>query len=119
RTRARADGQVLDYGLADLARIALAARSCPYCGRALLTPEAAAFDHDMPTALDTSPAAYSLRNVVVCCRPCNESKGILTGAQFRALLQLLEGFGPRVLVDVLARLRAGGRRYARGRGAAS
>jgi hypothetical protein len=38
RRREKADGQALDYTAADLATIAAATRTCPYCGRPLLLP---------------------------------------------------------------------------------
>jgi 5-methylcytosine-specific restriction endonuclease McrA len=112
RRRARRDHQgALSYGLADLEALARAAPRCAYCG-ALLDAATFTFDHARPLA---RVADYSLANLVVCCRLCNEQKGLLTGAEFRQLLALLRTWHPRAGADLLARLRAGGRRYGRGR----
>jgi 5-methylcytosine-specific restriction endonuclease McrA len=111
RRRAARDFQRLDYTLADLERLAAASPCCCYCG----TPLPAggfAFDHKTPTA---RAADHVLGNLAVCCIPCNTAKGLLTAEEFLQLLALLRTWHPRAGSDLLARLRAGGRRYAQGR----
>jgi 5-methylcytosine-specific restriction endonuclease McrA len=112
RRRARADRRALDYGLADLEALARASPCCAYCGT-LLLPGAFVFDHAMPTARICN---YGLANLRVCCAGCNTAKGIMSEAEYHQLLDLLRGFHPRAGGDVLRRLRAGGARYATGRG---
>jgi 5-methylcytosine-specific restriction endonuclease McrA len=107
RARARKDLQTLDYGLADLERLARRTQACPYCG-AVLSPGAWAFDHMTPLA---RAADYRLANVTPACVPCNCAKGILSATEFKALLALLRTFHPAAFGDVLGRLRSGGRRY--------
>ena len=77
--------------------------------RGLARVEDFAFDHQTPTC---RAADYSLGNLAVCCRPCNEAKGLLTAAEFRQLLALVDGWHPRARQDLLARLKAGGKRGA-------
>jgi 5-methylcytosine-specific restriction endonuclease McrA len=107
RARAKADHQCLDYGLADLERLARRTQACPYCG-AVLAPGAISFDHRVPTS---RRADYRLANVAVVCPPCNCSKGCMSADEYLALLALLKTFHPAVFGDVMARLRSGGRRY--------
>jgi 5-methylcytosine-specific restriction endonuclease McrA len=112
RRRAAADLQApLRYGLRDLEDLARAATTCGYCG-GVLSVATLAFDHPTPTC---RAADYTLANLAVCCVPCNLAKGVLTAEEFLALLALLRRWHPRASGDVLARLRAGGQRYARGR----
>jgi 5-methylcytosine-specific restriction endonuclease McrA len=107
RKRAWADRQQLDYGLAELERLARKAVTCAYCG-AVLTPGTLAFDHATPTA---RRADYRLGNLRVACVPCNCAKGCLSADEYLALLALLRGFHPAAWGDVLGRLRSGGKRY--------
>jgi hypothetical protein len=107
RARAKADHQVLDYGLAQLETLARRTQACPYCG-AVLSPGAISFDHRTPLA---RRADYRLANVAVVCPSCNCSKGCMSADEYLALLALLKTFHPAVFGDVMARLRSGGRRY--------
>jgi 5-methylcytosine-specific restriction endonuclease McrA len=107
RARAKADHQCLDYGLADLERLARRTQACPYCG-AVLAPGAISFDHRVPTS---RRADYRLCNLAVVCPPCQSAKGALSADEYMALLALLRQSHPAVYGDVLGRLRAGGRRY--------
>jgi hypothetical protein len=109
---ARADRRPLGYGLADLEALARGSRNCCYC-EAWLTASTLAFDHQTPTC---RAADYRLGNLAVCCGPCNLANGLLTADEFRQLLTLLRTWRPPARAGVLARLRAGGRRYARRRG---
>jgi 5-methylcytosine-specific restriction endonuclease McrA len=107
RARAKADLQALDYGLAELERLARRTPACPYCGAAL-SPGVLTFDHRTPTS---RAADYRLANVEVTCRPCNLAKGCMSGEEFKAFLAVLKTFHPRTFGDVMGRLRGGGRRY--------
>ena len=108
KKRAKKVGEFLDYtvdGLRDLIAAALQ-QPCPYCGTTL-TVKNFAPDHRTPLSRGGS---HCLGNVIVCCRPCNEVKGILTELEFTKLVQLLREYPPAVRTDVIARLRFGGRR---------
>jgi 5-methylcytosine-specific restriction endonuclease McrA len=70
-------------------------------------------DHRTPTA--RTPRAHALANLCVACSGCNSAKGQMDAEEFARLLQLVAGFHPAAAVDVLRRLRAGGRRYQSGR----
>jgi 5-methylcytosine-specific restriction endonuclease McrA len=107
RARARADHQALDYGLADLERLARRTQACPYCG-AVLSPGTVSFDHRVPTS---RRADYRLCNLAVVCPPCQSAKGRMSADEYLALLALLKTFHPAVFGDVLGRLRGGGKRY--------
>lgn len=107
RARAKKDRQALDYGLADLERLARRTVTCPYCG-AVLNPAAISFDHMIPL---TRRADYRLCNLAVVCLPCQSAKGALSADEYLALLALLRGCHPAALGDVLGRLRWGGKRY--------
>jgi hypothetical protein len=108
RRRAAADRQELGYDLADLLALVRQAERCCYCG-APLSPATFALDHATPTC---RTADYSFDNVAACCGACNAAKGLLSAAEFRALLALIGDWHPRARVDVLAKLRAGGKRFA-------
>lgn len=107
RKRARADHQALDYGLAELERLARRTQACPYCG-AVLSPGTISFDHRVPTS---RRADYRLCNLAVVCPPCQLAKGALSADEYVALLALLRRSHPAAYGDVLGRLRSGGRRY--------
>jgi 5-methylcytosine-specific restriction endonuclease McrA len=107
RARAKKDFQALDYGLADLERLARRTQACPYCG-AVLTPGVLSFDHRIPTS---RVADYRLGNLAVVCPPCQSAKGALSADEYVALLALLRRSHPAAWGDVLGRLRSGGRRY--------
>jgi 5-methylcytosine-specific restriction endonuclease McrA len=51
--------------------------ACQYCGRRLTRPEAT-YDHVVPRA---QGGLTTWDNVVICCVPCNQSKGNRTPAQ--------------------------------------
>jgi hypothetical protein len=105
--RARRTGELLDFGLLDLLRLARSTDICPYC-RNVLPPSLLTFDHKVPLARG---GRSELANLGVCCQPCNAAKGLLDADEFQALRQLLRSFHPRAYGDVLLRLRAGGARY--------
>jgi 5-methylcytosine-specific restriction endonuclease McrA len=107
RARAKADMQGLDYGLADLERLARRTQACPYCG-AVLSPGTVSFDHRVPTS---RRADYRLCNLAVVCPPCQSAKECMDADEYARLLALLRTFHPRSYGDVLGRLRSGGRRY--------
>jgi len=107
RRRAKAAGQTLDYTAADLAeRVSEALRRpCPYCGEPL-TERTWSCDHATPTSRGGS---FAFRNLVVCCRRCNEVKGALTGRELGQLQKCVAGLPVEASSDVFRRLRAGGR----------
>jgi 5-methylcytosine-specific restriction endonuclease McrA len=112
RKRAAADFRRLDYGRLQLEALLRSSPCCGHCGTPT-DPSAAAIDHRTPTARG---GTHTLGNLLVCCQVCNERKGALTEEEYRQLLALVRTWHPRAGADVLARLRAGGRRYAGGRG---
>src|SRR5262249_50483349 len=77
----------------------------PYCGP---TPSRRNFSKDHEKPISRHPD-FTLSNLIVCCHDCNQRKGMLTGAEFHALLALMAEWPPRVRTDILARLKAGGR----------
>jgi 5-methylcytosine-specific restriction endonuclease McrA len=107
RARAKADRQVLDYGLTQLEDLVRRTQACPYCG-AVLSPGTLSFDHLTPTS---RRADYRLCNLAVVCPPCQSAKGALSADEYVALLALLRRSHPAAWGDVLGRLRSGGRRY--------
>jgi hypothetical protein len=108
RQRAREEGRLLDYDLADLEELARTSVQCYWCRMPVAWDFH--FDHVLPTARG---GAHELANLVVSCGRCNLLKGQLTGAEMQALLSLLAGFHPAASADLSRRLLAGGRRYAR------
>jgi 5-methylcytosine-specific restriction endonuclease McrA len=107
RARAKADHQCLDYGLAELERLARRSPLCAYC-RCPLTGGTLSFDHATPTS---RAADYRLANVVCCCPRCNALKGRLKAEEFAGLLRLIATWPPAAGSDLLARVLAGNRRY--------
>jgi hypothetical protein len=115
RRRAHADHQHDDVPPLDaLVQLVKDHPTCAYCG-CVLTPETFSIDHQMPTC---RRADYSLGNLVVACRFCQERKGLLSAEEFRGLLSRIATWAPRAGSDLLGRLRAGGgARYAKARAA--
>jgi len=107
RQRAQQQGEALGYSPTELFNLILLAvdSGCPYCGR-LVLPESFSVDHRTPPGRG---GRHTLANLLVCCPACNEAKGLLKEAEFRELLALLEAWPPLVRLDVLARLRSGGK----------
>lgn len=106
KARARRDGQELLYCLDKLRSHVQHAHVCPYCQR-LLTAATFTLDHALPTSRG---GPWTLNNLTVSCRECNEQKGNLTADEFRSLLQLVWTWAPVAQVQTLARLRAGSQR---------
>jgi hypothetical protein len=67
-------------------------------------------DHKTPTGRG---GKHALGNLCVCCPACQQRKGALSAEEFKALLALIASWPPRAGNDLLARLRAGGKRYGR------
>jgi 5-methylcytosine-specific restriction endonuclease McrA len=105
--RARAFRQKLAYTAADVRGLLEVAEYCALCDGPLFL-EYASVDHDVPLARKVD---FRLANLTVVHEVCNREKGLLTGAEFRALLGLLHDFHPAARADVLARLRSGGKRF--------
>jgi 5-methylcytosine-specific restriction endonuclease McrA len=107
RTRAKRDGAILDYGLAELRQLLAAAPLCAYCRQPVAWD--ASLDHITPTSRG---GAHALHNLAVCCARCNGIKGSLTGAEMEFLLEFLADLHPTARQDLERRLLAGGCRYA-------
>jgi 5-methylcytosine-specific restriction endonuclease McrA len=105
RRRAREYGQTLDYTCESLRVLVETSASCDYCGVALTTSNFT-IDHMTPTS---RCGPHAIRNLVVCCVRCNQTKGRLTHGEFHQLVELLKTCPPAIHLDVLARLRAGAR----------
>jgi 5-methylcytosine-specific restriction endonuclease McrA len=105
--RAKKAGRQLDYDLEDLRTIVEKAlmKECPYCLQ-MLNVQNFSCDHEVPVSRGGS---YSWANVVVCCKNCNEAKGPLLGDEFVAIMGLLLTFPMQSKLNVIRRLRAGGR----------
>jgi 5-methylcytosine-specific restriction endonuclease McrA len=67
RTRARKDGAVLDYGLADVRHLLADSPCCSYCGVRVAWD--VSLDHRTPTGRG---GQHQLANVAVCCGRCVE-----------------------------------------------
>jgi len=105
RSRARKDGETLNYTQGDLEALAKSQQTCTYCGVPLGWDWQ--WDHYEPVA--RSSQAHRLSNLVLCCQSCNKIKGALSGDEFRDLLDLLKTFDPRGAADVRMRLKLGGK----------
>lgn len=84
--------------------------NCPYCEKPIFWRDFS-LDHIIPKSKN---GANDHTNLVWTCRICNMSKGDLTGVEFKLLLNFLNDH-PNMKESVLARLRAGGKAYGRGR----
>lgn len=84
---------------------------CVYCATPL-TREDFSLDHDVPLQRG---GEFCAGNVVICCLPCNEYKGMLSGKEYRRLRSLVSELPPEVQKDFWARLRNGGGRFGRRR----
>ena len=55
---------------------------CHYCGK-LMTPEEMNIDHKIPRSLmKTRKEVIDIKNLVICCRFCNQLKGNMTYEEF-------------------------------------
>lgn len=106
RTRAKRDGVVLGYTLADVRQLLASTPCCEYCR--LPVGWDLQLDHRTPIARS---GRHELANLAVCCSRCNSIKGQLTEGEFRAVLSLIETLHPVARADLERRLLAGGRRY--------
>jgi hypothetical protein len=109
RTRARQDGQVLEYNLDQLRELLAASPCCAYCR--MPVSWSASIDHKTPIARGGRNA---FSNLAVCCRRCNALKGQFTEAEFLELLTMLALLHPAARSDLERRLLAGSSRYAAG-----
>jgi 5-methylcytosine-specific restriction endonuclease McrA len=107
KQRAKKHGAVLDYTVEDLRRLVEDALrgACPYC-LASLHVQNFGCDHEVPISRGGS---WRRENLVICCRNCNEAKGPLTGEEFIRIVQLLLTLPVPAKLNVIKRLRAGGR----------
>jgi hypothetical protein len=111
RQRARAEGQYLDYNRDDLLDLLRRNLCCRWC-RCPLSYGDVTLDHVLPLSRG---GRHALANLAVVCTRCNSLKGVLTGTEFEALLQLVGRWHPIARQDVERRLLAGGTRYATSR----
>lgn len=107
RARAKRDGVVLPYDLADVRRLIAGAGVCTYCKTPLAWD--VSLDHQVPIARG---GRHELANLAPCCGRCNPIKGQLTAPEFALLLTVVVQLHPTARADVERRLLAGGRRYA-------
>lgn len=106
RAAAKKVGQVLDYGLSDLVKLAQSTETCRYCRMPIAWD--GDFDHVNPISRGGS---YSLWNIAYVHRQCNQAKGMLNDYEFDSLLNCLREIQPVAMADVLRRLQSGGKRY--------
>ena len=78
---------------------------CPFC-ETILTAFNFSADHSQPVSRGGSTA---LDNLEICCERCNQIKGMMTGTEFFGLMDFIRNWEPKVKINLLARLRAGGR----------
>jgi 5-methylcytosine-specific restriction endonuclease McrA len=86
-----------------LTEIGCSAFLCPYCN-APLDVLSMTLDHDFPLKCGGS---NEFRNLVPCCRDCNELKGKMTGKEYMLFRDLMRKMSPAAEGDVLQRLRFG------------
>jgi len=111
KRRARQHRQQLQYSLETFREWVSEADTCTYC-RLRLTAQTFSADHNLPVSRASGPAAWSIGNIAICCGPCNQVKGNLSGGEFERLLQTIKDFAPVAQRSILARLRAGARKAA-------
>lgn len=83
-------------------RVGLRVVRCGYCN-APIDIHSLTLDHAQPRS---AGGRFSLENLVICCRDCNERKGELTAEGFRALLAFAETMHPYDRLVLLRRLKA-------------
>jgi 5-methylcytosine-specific restriction endonuclease McrA len=106
QTRARKDGQALDYGLGDVVELLAASTTCRWCRMPVAFD--LSLDHVQPIARG---GKHCLTNLVAVCRRCQLLKGQLAGVEMEQLIQLLARLHPIARQDLERRLLAGGKRY--------
>lgn len=82
--------------------------NCPYCEKPIPYREIS-IDHIQPRSKGGSSDP---ENLVYCDRRCNQAKGNLNGAEFKALMAFLNEH-PSIKESVLSRLVAGGAAWGR------
>jgi hypothetical protein len=108
KRRANKAGEFLDFTVDTLRdKIAEALeKPCPYCAQPV-TLRNFSPDHKQPLSRN---GYHCPENVAICCRVCNFANGMLTDAEYRALLMLTKEWPPAIRSDFFARLRGGVRR---------
>jgi 5-methylcytosine-specific restriction endonuclease McrA len=109
-SRAKRDGQVIDYTVADLMALLAENPLCHYCS--LPCGWDVSIDHRIPTSRG---GRHCFANLAPCCPRCNRVKGMLTASEFVDLRAFLGGLHPAAGMDIERRLLAGGEIYAKGR----
>src|SRR5262249_32712019 len=108
RSRAKREGQALDYGLADLRHLIESSPCCRWCK--LPVGYDLQLDHLHPVHRGGRHALYNLTG---SCKRCNTLRGMLPEAETLHLLELLADLHPTARADVERRLLHGGARYSR------
>ena len=103
KARAARDHLRLGYTLEEIRSKARAAVTCPYCQRCLTT-ESFSLDHRKPVARG---GAWTMQNLEVCCRRCNEAKHVLDNEEMAALMVVVLRMSPQAQSSIFTRLRAG------------
>jgi hypothetical protein len=111
KRRGREYRQEIPYSLEDFREVVREQDRCSYC-QIRLTPRTFSADHNLPVSRMTGSAAWGITNITICCAPCNETKGNMTGWEFMCLLEAIKDFPPVARQSILARLRAGARKCA-------
>jgi 5-methylcytosine-specific restriction endonuclease McrA len=87
-----------------------AQQQCPYC-YTVITPRNFSMDHRVPLSRG---GLHDIANVTICCKACNTAKGQLTDQEYAKLLHFLcTNYIQAAQRDILARLKAGARRFMR------
>jgi hypothetical protein len=81
-------------------------QTCGYCSKPL-TVNSFVCDHMLPVSRD---GQFTLDNLKVCCKNCNNQKGILTDTEFNYFNDFITTtFPPVVIADIRMRLSTGGK----------
>lgn len=83
--------------------------NCRFCQQRL-TIRNFSLDHSTPRSRGGS---NDITNLDITCKSCNTCKGALTWPEFQSLMALIVTWEPKARQDVLARLKAGSRRFAK------
>jgi len=106
RTRAKKDGAILGYTLANIRQLLESSQCCEYCKMPLAWD--VQLDHRTPLSRG---GRHVLENLAACCSRCNSAKGMLCELEYRQLRTLLEALHPVARGDIERRLLAGAKRY--------
>ena len=115
KRRAARYGYTLPYTLAELREYVRERLDghpgCRYCG-VLLTDADFCLDHVRSVGRVVDARTWTLSNLNVACKTCNEIKGRLHGGEFKDLMAVVNTLSPQAQADIRGRLRAGAARCA-------